>query len=199
MSQQFQTLTDLLAKHDILIDGAELHGLICGMLSGGMPVDNREWFAVLADISNNGVDYPQEVLNAVDDLFSTTVKEYAENDFALNMLIPEMDAPINEQGQGLIHWVQGFMTGIGLRQTSFADCSEEVQEGIQDFAEIMRMDAPMDDDEETESQLTEVIEYVRITAMLCFNEFQPAQAATKIHVEETTGSATVDSDKPTLH
>jgi uncharacterized protein YgfB (UPF0149 family) len=69
-----------------------------------------------------------------------------------------------------------------------------VQEGIRDFAEIMRMDAPMEADEETEAQLTEVIEYVRITAMLCFNECQPAQAATQIEVSETA------SDTPrTLH
>ncbi|MGB2264049.1 MAG: UPF0149 family protein, partial [Glaciecola sp.] len=43
----FINTTELLAKHDVLIDGAEVHGIICGMLCGGMTLDNQDWVSVL--------------------------------------------------------------------------------------------------------------------------------------------------------
>jgi uncharacterized protein YgfB (UPF0149 family) len=41
---------------------------------------------------------------------------------------------------------------------------------LQDFSDIARMEEPMNDDEESEQALHEVVEYVRISALLCFNE-----------------------------
>jgi len=58
----FLTTTDLLAKYDVLIDGAEVHGIICGMLCGGMTLDNQDWLAVLTDVSNNSVPFAPELV-----------------------------------------------------------------------------------------------------------------------------------------
>ena len=62
------------------------------------------------------------------------------------------------------------MLGFGLHQDDLTNCSEDVKEGLEDFAEIARMDEEMTENEESEQALFEVLEYVRVTAMLCFNE-----------------------------
>ena len=41
---------------------------------------------------------------------------------------------------------------------------------LEDFSDIARMEEPMNDDEESEQALFEVIEYVKISSLLCFNE-----------------------------
>jgi uncharacterized protein YgfB (UPF0149 family) len=41
---------------------------------------------------------------------------------------------------------------------------------LEDFADIARMEEPMDADEESEKALFEVMEYVKISAILCFSE-----------------------------
>ena len=70
----------------------------------------------------------------------------------------------------MINFVQGFMTGFGLYQNDLSQCSAEVKEAFEDFAEIARMEDAMTEDEESEQALFEVEEYVRISTMLCFNE-----------------------------
>ena len=62
------------------------------------------------------------------------------------------------------------MLGFGLHQDDLTGCSADVKEGLEDFAEIARMDDEMSETEESEQALFEVMEYVRVTAMLCFNE-----------------------------
>ena len=62
------------------------------------------------------------------------------------------------------------MLGFGLEQNDLTKCSEDVKEALEDFAEIARLEEDMLDNEESEKALYEVAEYVRISAMLCFNE-----------------------------
>ena len=62
------------------------------------------------------------------------------------------------------------MLGFGLYQQDMMQCSEDVKEALQDFSDIARMEEPMTEDEESERALFEVVEYVKISALLCFNE-----------------------------
>lgn len=177
----FIGLTKVLAQHDILIDGAEAQGLICGMLCGGMSTDDKQWRSVFADLVNNGVAMPESVIEGLNQTFTQLVSQLTSHDFALQLFIPNEDEPLSAQGLGLINWVNGFNAGFGLHQTNLKKCSEDVQEGIEDLAQIARMEPPQDE-EDIEAELTEIIEYVRITAMLCFNELHPES-----------------EEKPTLH
>ena len=62
------------------------------------------------------------------------------------------------------------MLGFGLHQQDLMQCSEDVKEALEDFADIARMEEPMEADEESEKALFEVIEYVKVSAILCFSE-----------------------------
>ena len=166
----FESLSALLERNNILTSAAEIQGMICGMLGGGMPLECLDWFEPIADFVNQGEPLPKEVESAFKDLFDTTCQQLVENDFALVLCLPDDAAPINERGQALLSWVHGFMLGFGLHQADLTGCSDDVKEGLQDFAEIARMDDEMSEDEESEQALFEVMEYVRMTVMLCFNE-----------------------------
>lgn len=163
-------MTRLLEQHNILTDGAEIHGVICGMLAGGMPLENREWLEPMADFINQGEPLVTEVKDELLKVFNETCQQLLDTDFALVLCLPDDAAPINDRGQALINWIQGFMLGFGLHQNDLTQCSEDVKEALEDFSDIVRMDEQMAEDEESEQALFEVIEYVRISTMLCFNE-----------------------------
>ena len=176
----------VLEQHKILPDAAEIHGILVGMLSGGMPLESRDWIEPLADFINQGEPLPVEVKTHLVKLYDDTCQQLLETEFSLTLCLPDDAAPINDRGQALINWVQGFMLGFGLHQADLMGCSDDIKEALEDFSEISRMDEQMTEDEESERALFEVIEYVRVSSMLCFNELgksasEQQQRSTTVH------------------
>lgn len=177
--QLYERLSTLLEQNNILSDAAEIQGILCGMLSGGMALESLDWYEPLADFVNQGEPLTEDVKSQLTQLFNDTCQQLLETDFALTLCMPDESAPINDRGQALIHWVQGFMLGFGLHQADLTACSDDVKEALEDFHEISKMDEQMQENEESERALFEVIEYVRVSCMLCFNELGQSAADTQ--------------------
>ena len=176
-TRSFEKLSALLTQHNILSDAAEVHGILVGMLAGGMPLENRDWLEPMSDFINQGEALANEVKEALLSLFNDTCQQLLDADFALVLCLPDDAAPINERGNALINWVQGFMLGFGIHQADLTGCSDDVKEALEDFSDISRMDEEMSEDEESEQALFEVMEYVRVSSMLCFNELGKSAAS----------------------
>ena len=166
----YETAMAEFKSNDTAIDAAEVHGMICGLLSGGMGHADAQWMTILSETGNEGKPFSPAMEQVLTDLFNQACQELIEGQFALTLLVPDEDAPINHRGMALVEWVQGFLAGFGMQQNDLTQCSDDVKEALQDLPDIARMEEPMDDDEESERALEEVIEYVRMTAMLCFGE-----------------------------
>nr|WP_203565769.1 UPF0149 family protein [Alteromonas hispanica] len=182
----YDSVTNKLSQHGVIVDGAEIHGILCGMLCGGMSLTDQKWLEALSETVNQGDDFSESVVFTLTTLFNQTCQQLLEPEFALSLLLPEDQAPINDRGAALINWVQGFMLGFGLHQQDLVQCSDDVKEALEDFSDISRMEEPMEADEESEKALFEVEEYVKISAILCFSEL---------------GQSLLDDqkDKPSLH
>ena len=159
----YDSVSNKLSQQSIIVDAAEVHGILCGMLCGGMSLTDQKWLEALSETINQ----TQHLLTT---LFNQTCQQLLEPEFALTLLLPDDQAPINDRGAALINWVQGFMLGFGLHQQDLMQCSDDVKEALEDFSDISRMEEPMDADEESEKALLEVEEYVKISAILCFSE-----------------------------
>lgn len=169
-SQVYEHISNVLERNNVLADAAEVHGIICGMLAGGMPLEDREWLEPMADFIHQGDSLPIDAKDELVELFNQTCQQLVEADFSLMLCLPDDASPINDRGQALINWVQGFMLGFGIHQADLTGCTADVKEALEDFADIARMDEQMSDDEDSEKALFEVMEYVRISCILCFNE-----------------------------
>jgi yecA family protein len=166
----YETFSAMLSQENIIVDAAEVQGILCGMLAGGMTADDQSWIEALSDVINQGDGFSGKVKTQIVAMFNEICQQFVDPDFALALCLPDDAAPINDRGTALLQWVQGFLLGFGLHQADLTQCSADVKEGLEDFTEIARMDEEMSEDEESEQALFEVMEYVRITAMLCFNE-----------------------------
>ncbi len=166
----YDSVSNKLSQQGIVVDGAEVHGILCGMLCGGMSLTDQKWLEALGETINQGEPFADTTSYLLTSLYNQLCEQLLEPEFALSLLLPDDQAPINDRGTALINWVQGFMLGFGLHQQDLMQCSEDVKEALEDFADIARMEEPMEADEESEKALFEVIEYVKISAILCFSE-----------------------------
>ena len=164
----YDSVSNKLSQQGVIVDAAEVHGILCGMLCGGMSLTDQKWLEALSETINQGDAFSDPTQHLLNSLFNQTCQQLLEPEFALNLLLPDDQAPINDRGAALINWVQGFMLGFGLHQQDLMQCSDDVKEALEDFSDISRMEEPMDADEESEKALFE--EYVKISAILCFSE-----------------------------
>lgn len=166
----FELIANELLVNKVTSDPSELHGILCGMVSGGMNLDNQDWINSLADFINAGEKFPEEVDSLIYQVYEASVEQLLDGEFSFSMLLPDDLAPIAERAQSLLSWVQGFLLGFGVQQEGQHSISDEVKEALTDFSEIAKMDSAMSESEESEQALFEVEEYVRISTMLCFSE-----------------------------
>ena len=158
----FTTLADALRSTGMAIDPSELHGSLCGYLSGGGQSDADDWLqrlALEADITTVPDD-------ALDQLRAATRAQFAAQDFGFELLLPDEDAPLVERAEALVGWCRGFLGGFGLAAPAADTLSGEATEALQDLARIAASDLAYEDSETDEDALAEIVEFVRVAALL---------------------------------
>ena len=80
--------------------------------------------------------------------------------------------PIQQRGQAVSNWCQGFLYGVGLSGIDpEAQLSEATREALTDFSEISRLDVDaLEDDDEEDDALIEITEFLWVAAMLVHSD-----------------------------
>ena len=146
------------------VDPAELHGSLCGYLSGGGDAPGRrDWLArVMADPELAGVESD----SALDRMFVATEALLESPDFGFDLLMTDDGAPINDRGEALLGWCRGFLGGFGLSAGREPPLSEDGADALRDLARMAGSELTYDDPEGDEESLSEVAEFVRVAALL---------------------------------
>jgi uncharacterized protein YgfB (UPF0149 family) len=150
------------------MDASELHGSLCGFLSGGGdPPGRADWVArMLAD--------PDAVTiapgSALDRMFTATAELLESPDFGFELLLPAADESVSERGEALLGWCRGFLGGFGLSAGSDPPLSEESRDALADLARIAGSELSYEDPSTDEEALEEVAEFVRVAALLLHSD-----------------------------
>lgn len=183
----YQSLALALNQQAVALTPAEMHGLISGMLCGGSKDDG--WRAMVYDLTNEGVAFSQALGLPLQQLHQATQEALENEGFMFQLLIPEgEEITVFDRADALSGWVNHFLLGLGMLQPKLAQVKDEVGEAIDDLRNIAQLGYDEDEDQEELAQsLEEVIEYVRVAAILC-------------HIEFTQEKPTApEVRKPTLH
>jgi len=150
------------------IDAAELHGSLCGYLSGGGPALSRSsWLGVmLADPDAVEVDADGQI----DRLFEVTTQQLEAPDFGFDLLLPDGELPVAERGEALLSWCRGFLGGFGMAAGAEPPLSEESRDALTDMSRIAASELSYDDPESDEEALEEVSEFIRVAALLLHSD-----------------------------
>ena len=167
----FLSYQDELSSCDIDLHASELHGMLIGYLCAVKKASNqgqraslyREWIcgelpASLAVLLETSYRHTLENLG-----------EYADFDFSL--AIPDDSSPIEDRVKSIALWSGGFLSGYGeAGRHQDVDSKSDVKEALQDLARIAAMSDEVPEGEENETDLVEIVEFVRISALLIFSE-----------------------------
>ncbi len=177
-TSSYEQLDGLLRRDELSIDPAELQGLLCALLSGQPQTTPEQWLtAALGEPISEGQldnDAEQQLLS----LFTQTVQQLDEGQFALDLLLPDEDsAAVPVRAEAMVHWGSGYLSGLGHLGADFSQWSDDAREFITDLAEITKADFVNADDELDDEALTELVEYLRVGAMLVFETLREPTTA----------------------
>lgn len=169
------------------LDGARLaesHGLLCGLVCREASRNAGDFLRHLADMRL--VIEPGEALNdALTEAWGSTVAQFEDEELGFKLWLPDDDEPLEERTEALARWCSGFLAGLGSGGQLDA-LSEEAREAIADLQEIARaeLSAPAGDEpenEEDEAAYAEIVEYVRVVALVLREDFRGPQSNEVIH------------------
>lgn len=167
-----------LIQYKIGITAAELHGFISGILAGGNY--DESWWPLVEDMLNNGQIIVEPLAQQINKLYSLTKQQLHDENFEFQLFLNEHD--LFSQIDDLVGWVNHFLLGLGLVQPKINRLKGDVGEAIYDLQQIVKLGYDENEDlEELEFAFEEIKEYVRITSLLCFDEFNEPDITPTIH------------------
>lgn len=166
----FATVQAILTAESVKAHGAELHGVLTGLICAGYEFENTDYLTMVNDLFNGGEGLPLAVKSTVKQLYSEIWQTLLDDSYGFKLMLADDDDSMVERANAIGSWVQGFNLGFGLQQKDKAIASEDVKEVISDFAEIANLSDEIEEDEATEQAYYEIAEYVKVSALLCFSE-----------------------------
>ncbi|MHB8254084.1 MAG: UPF0149 family protein [Acidiferrobacter sp.] len=149
-----------LEQAGVSVNPSEAHGILTGLVCIGIEDDA----AALSALGDPG-DFPEfgdYVLAA-----RTHIAEglrAAELDF--EPLLPDDNVPVAQRSRALTQWCTGFVAGFYFRGSeNTGDHSDTVSEALTDITDLANASGTV-----SESDLTEIVEYLRVSVQLIYEE-----------------------------
>ncbi|TYL48694.1 UPF0149 family protein [Marinomonas sp. IMCC 4694] len=183
----FDLLADVFVTESIVASPSELHGQLCGYLASGVTLLLEDWLTMVAEFCDIEEWKDDASRSAMVALYTSTLTLLQNGEFALVPSICDEDAALSERGTTLSQWAHGFLAGYGLSGQKNA-LSDETKQILRDVANISAMQADMqalEDSNDNEADLTELVEYVRLSAMMMYTEYHEINPDVD-HTQKTT-------------
>jgi uncharacterized protein YgfB (UPF0149 family) len=168
----FDAIANVLVSENVfIITPSELHGLLAGQLSSGARMVPDIWLSTVAELLElDGLTQETSKVGMIG-LYQQTLGQMESFSLELSMLLPDDDATLAQRVESLGRWCQGFMTGFGYqgKQTD-KSLSDEAKDVLRDLSEISQVANEVDDGEDSESDLMQLEEYVRMAVLMLFSE-----------------------------
>ena len=150
---------------------AHLHGAMCGVLAGGGRHDPEYCLSAVVRVLE--FDIHGELAGNCLRLAQVTLSALRDEEFNFHLFLPDDDTELAQRVAALSDWCGAFMTGYALAvaQPGAAPLAAETSEILKDIAAIV--EAGVDDEveqEESESDLFELTEYLRFATLNLFME-----------------------------
>lgn len=165
----FDDFCNLIAPLGAINSPSELHGLLCGKLSGGAELSETRWLLDAVEFLDFTQAPDERVREALTSLYHQTLQQLRDG-FGLRLLLPDDDSDLSQRTATLGQWCYGFLTGFGSAGKTERILTEEAEDGLRDLAAISQI-AVEDGDESDEADYVEVTEYIRQLAASLFLEY----------------------------
>jgi yecA family protein len=168
----FDVIANLLVSENVfIVSPAELHGLLAGQLASGARMVPDMWLKTVSELLEiDGLVQETSKVGLIG-LYQQALKQLESFGLEFSMLLPDDDATLEQRVESLGRWCQGFMTGFGYqgKQTD-KSLSDEAKDVLRDLSQISQIANEVDEGEDSEADLMELEEYVRMAVLMLFAE-----------------------------
>ena len=173
----YTKLQQALSKTTLKLHPSQVHGLICGVLCGN-PKSTTAWEELIT-----GGKEPAKAHDVLQELYEMSATQLGDFLFEFQLLLPVDSDGLPARAEALTLWCQGFLTGLKLAQIQIVGREPgEMTEAINDLIEIAKMNyEEVVASEDDEAAYVELIEYVRMAAILIYQELREAEAQKSNH------------------
>ncbi len=164
---EFQTLNSALANANAAFGAAEAHGILCAILCAEAQQSGTRWLnEVFPDAPG-----PDDSRDMLGEQFALTYRALEEGQMDFMPLLPSAGDLLDLRAISLGQWCQGFLIGLGLGGIGELQdkLSGNVSEVMSDLEQIAKSVSD-DGGEEDEAAFTEVLEYLRVSIQLIYEE-----------------------------
>ncbi len=184
----FDQIDQALRRAEAGHDAAEAHGSLCGLLCGLGAGAEAAWLADTLPESPANPTVTEQATNLLKSLAANTRGALEDVQMTFQPLLPDDAEALMQRVDALAQWCQGFNHGLFVAaRTSAAE--DEIRSGntaeiVSDFAEMAQVAVGPDEaDAEGEAAYAELVEYVRVSVQLVYEELaavrQREQAASR--------------------
>ncbi|MDE1462532.1 UPF0149 family protein [Spartinivicinus poritis] len=167
----FDDVANLFVSLELFASPAELHGLLTGMLAGGLRLSADSWLCQVQQLLDIEEVLPDQAKVMLVSLYQQTEEQLADPEYGFRLLLPDDDAELESRLKELANWTHSFLAGFGLSGQQQAQLSTDVKDILLDFTEISQVQSEdIEEADSNEMDWHQVTEYVRINAILVFSE-----------------------------
>jgi len=161
---------------------AEAHGLLCGIICACGKASPGTWLDHVLGEGNSLSAAAQECSELLDGLQPEILSQFNDDSFEFVLLLPGDAASLWQRTQALSRWCAGYLFGLALGGIKDdATFPGETGEVIRDFYEISNAGFIADPaDEENEEAYMEIMEYVRMSVLLMYEELQSVPTSVRL-------------------
>ncbi len=162
---------DVLFEAGMTLNPSELHGAIVGLIAAGFePAAENHLNDTIAALERAlAIEMHGELVDFVARMNLATLSSVVDTDFGFQLLLPADDDSLEERLLSLGRWATGFLTGftqgIAVRGAGESGVPAVTAEVVKDIAEVARIDSEALEEEDSERDFHELIEYLRIAAL----------------------------------
>lgn len=157
------------------VAASEAHGCLCGALCADESLPAAEWAAEILPDEEAG-PLPADSLDLLDAVRRDTLDSLAGGDMTFQPMLPLDSGSLDSRVRALAAWCSGFLYGLG-RLGGGAPLPGDLEEILADFSEISRAVLAEDDQgEEAERNYAELVEFVRASVLLAWEELGPRRS-----------------------
>lgn len=182
VAPSFDAVESVLVTAGVTAGAAESHGSFCGFACLLGAAARIPWLAHIMDAAR---EPDTAATNTVlDSLAQATCIALEEGDMSFQpLLLPDAE-PLADRTQELADWCQGFTAGLataaGMEGIQAVLTEGTTGEIVSDFSELALVTVDGDDGDEAESEAAymELVEYVRVSVQLLYEELSPVRRRT---------------------
>jgi len=177
----FDQVQSALERLGSTVDAAESHGTLCALLIDNAP--SVSWLGhTLDELPDKGDVLANEQLGLLEQLYEQTSAQLNDEDLNFELLLPDESEDFGLRLLGLSAWCQGFLYGFGVFRAGVEDSlDDETRECLSDLLEISKLGHDEEASEDAEQQYAEIVEHVRIAALILNESLNPLKSSSTVH------------------